>query len=189
MLAPHPLPPRWPMKPPLCSRFPFGDRAQSERSGGCPAPHRALPAVLFPIPVPCHSPATSCMLVVPRTEQTLRPPSQMRGADVAEGVLSQAPGQVRAGASQRGPRLPPWRGGEARAGDVVAAGPRPRARGHGEVAEGWAGGQAAAAFVCTPIINASPLRFANNSRLSLSGDKWAPLKFSFSQKQSKETLS
>lgn len=24
----------------------------------------------------------------------------------------------------------------------------------------------------TPIINASPLHFANNSRLSLSGDKW-----------------
>lgn len=282
VLAPHPLPPRWPMKPPLRSRFPFGDRAQSEGSGGCPAPHRALPAVLFPIPVPCHSPATSCMLVVPRTEQTLRPPSQMRGEDVAEGVLSQAPGQARgndpgatpsgvrdpqptlpclalasttawplprgaagqdrglgdrcrllpapppsafgqsvgagaagtgwtktrggghipsvpsvpsipqprggsrAGASPRGPRLPPWRGGEARAGDVVAAGPRPRARGHREVPEGWAGGQPAAAFVCTPIINASPLRFANNSRLSLSGDKWAPLKFSFLKSKAKK---
>lgn len=61
-----------------------------------------------------------------------------------------------------------------------------RARGHGEVPEGWAGGQPAAAFVCTPIINASPLHFANNSRLSLSSDKWAPLKFSFLKSKAKK---
>lgn len=61
----------------------------------CPAPHRALPDVLVPLPVPCHSLAASCVLVVPRTEQTLTPPSPMRGAEVAEGALSQAPGQAR----------------------------------------------------------------------------------------------
>lgn len=61
----------------------------------CPAPHRALPDVLVPLPVPCHSPAASCVLVVPRTEQTLTPPSPMRGAEVAKGALSQAPGQAR----------------------------------------------------------------------------------------------
>lgn len=37
---------------------------------------------------------------------------------------------------------------------------------------GWAGGHQQQRLSVTLIINVSPLHFANNSRLSLSGDKW-----------------